>query len=149
MADMYGQFDTDKSLEKDGIWIDYGSFRVLLARAGGANKRYLSYAEAKTKPLRRAMDLGSLSNDRSEAVLHDIFAQTVILNWQYAKTENEDGSVEWADGIPAKDGTTMPVNKENIVATFKNLPNLFFALQADASSAALYRQEDMDDDAKN
>ncbi len=37
---MYEQLETDKALETKGVEIDYGTFRVTLARAGGANKKY-------------------------------------------------------------------------------------------------------------
>ena len=42
MNTMFDQFETDPVLESEGIWIDYGAFRVKIARAGGANKKYLS-----------------------------------------------------------------------------------------------------------
>ena len=65
---MYEEFETDPNLETGGIWIDYGSFRVQIARAGGANKKYLSYAETKTKPFRRAIQAGTMTEERSRGL---------------------------------------------------------------------------------
>lgn len=147
---MFDQFDTDKNLEMKGVWIDYGSFRVLLARAGGANKKYLSYSEKKTKPLRRAMEVGTLGEDRSRSILYDIFAQTVVLAWEISKgTDDETGETIWESGIHAKDGSIIEFNKANVISTFNLLPNLFFDLQSSAQSTAIYRKEDMEDDSGN
>lgn len=146
---MYEQFETDPNLETAGIWIDYGDFRVQLARAGGANKKYLSYAEAKTKPFRRAIQAGTMPEERSRALLYDIYAKTVILDWQVADGEDKDGSTKWKKGIHKKGGGLLEVTPENIVLTFKNLPSLFMDLQQSAESIALFRKEEMEADGKN
>lgn len=146
---MYEQFETDAKLEAEGIWIDYGDFRILIGRAGGGNKKYLSYAEAKTKPFRRAIQAGTMPEERSRALLYDIYAKTIVLNWQVADGENEDGSTKWKNGIHAKDGGIIDVTPDNVVLTFKNLPALFMDLQGSAESISLFRKEEMEADAKN
>jgi hypothetical protein len=149
MSSMYEQFETDTNLETGGIWIDYGDFRVQIARAGGSNKKYLSYAEAKTKPFRRAIQAGTMPEDRSRALLYDIYAKTVILNWQIADGEEKDGTTKWKNGIHAKTGAPLPVTPENIIATFRALPALFVDLQSAAEGVALFRKEEMEADGKN
>lgn len=146
---MYEQFETDSNLETSGIWIDYGDFRVQIARAGGANKRYLSYAEAKTKPFRRAIQAGTMPEERSRALLYDIYAKTVVLDWQVNDGEDKDGNTKWKKGIHKKGGGLLEVTPENIALTFKNLPSLFMDLQQAAESHALFRKEEMEADAKN
>ena len=146
---MYSQFETDPNLETGGIWIDYGDFRVQLARAGGANKKYLSYAEAKTKPFRRAIQAGTMPEERSRTLLYDIYAKTVILDWQVADGEEKDGTVKWKSGIHKKGGGLFDVTPENIITTFKNLQSLFIDLQQSAESIALFRKEEMEEDGKN
>ena len=146
---MYKQFETNAQLEQEGVWIDYGDFRVLVARAGGANKRYLSYAETKTKPFRRAMEAGTMDEKRAQKLLCDIFAKTIVLDWQVADGVAEDGSTIWKKGIHAKDGGILEVTPENIEQTFANLPALFQDIQVAASGIALYRKEEMEADAKN
>lgn len=149
MSSMYDQFETDANLETAGIWIDYGDFRVQIARAGGANKKYLSYAEAKTKPFRRAIQAGTMPEDRSRALLYDIYAKTVVLNWQISDGENKDGTTKWKNGIHAKDGSVLEVTPENVMLTFRNLPALFVDLQSAAEGVALFRKEEMEADGKN
>lgn len=146
---MYDQFETDPILESEGIWIDYGDFRVQIGRAGGANKRYLSYAEAKTKPFRRAIQAGTMPEERSKALLYDIYAKTIILNWQVNDGVEKDGTTKWKNGIHKKGGGLLEVTPDNIVLTFKNLPALFLDLQQSAESISLFRKEEMEADAKN
>lgn len=146
---MYKQFETDPKLEQEGIWIDYGDFRVLVARAGGANKRYLSYAETKTKPFRRAMEAGTMDEKRAQGLLYDIFSKTIVLNWQIADGTDKDGSVKWKNGIHSKDGGVIDVTPANIEQTFRNLPALFQDIQQCAAGIALYRKEEIEADGKN
>ena len=146
---MYDQFETDTSLETQGIWIDYGDFRVLIARAGGSNKRYLSYTETKTKPFRRAIQAGTMTEERSRSLLYDIYAKTIILDWQISEGVDDEGNTIWKKGIHAKDGGILEVNVENVMQTFRNLPSLFQDLQQAAEGISLFRKEEMEADAKN
>ena len=147
---MYDQFGVDQNLETSGIWIDYDSFRVLVARAGGSNKKYMSYAELKTKPFRRALQAGTMTNERSQALLYDIYAKTVILDWETADgVDEKDGLTKWKKGIQDREGNILPVTPENLIATFKALPDLFTDLQQAAESMSLFRKEEVEADAKN
>lgn len=146
---MFEQFETDPILESEGIWLDYGDFRVLIGRAGGANKKYLSYAEAKTRPFRRAIQAGTMPEERSRALLYDIYAKTVVLNWQVADGVEKDGTTKWKNGIHKKGGGILEVTPENIALTFKLLPALFMDIEQSAGSISLFRKEEMEADAKN
>ena len=149
MGNMFDQFETDESLETSGIWIHYGEFRVKIARAGGANKKYLSYSEAKTKPFRRAIAAGTMPEERSRAILFEIFAKTVIMDWQIADGIDKNGEVKWKSGIHKKGGGSLDYSPENVIKTFKLLPALFFDIQQAADSIALFRKEEMEADGKN
>lgn len=146
---MYSQFETDENLETSGIWIDYGEFRVKIARAGGSNKKYLSITEAKTKPLRRAIQAGTLSEERSRALLYEIYAKAVILSWEVAEGKDKDGGNKWKSGIHKKGGGILEFNQENVIQTFENLPALFLDIQSAAESISLFRREEMVEDSKN
>lgn len=138
------QFKTDKSLETRGIVIDYGDTRVTIARAGGANKRFIRLLEAKTRPLRRAIASGILDNERSNAILREVYAKAVVLDWQ----ENVGTAEEpkWEKGIAAEDAGAegkdlLPVTEENVIRVFNNLPDMFADIQAQAQAGALFRDE--------
>jgi len=138
------QFATDSSLETKGIVVDYGDDRIRIARAGGANKRYERLLESKTKHLRRAISVGAISGDQSMAILREVYAETVILDWQHNVGTLEDPV--WEKGINPKDvgdesEGLLPVNPENVKRVLIALPDLFIDLQQQAQVGALYRQE--------
>lgn len=140
---MYDVFETDEDLEISGIWLDYGDFRVRIASAGQGNKKYVKYAEKALKPVRKAMQAGALSNERSMAIMSDIYAKTIVLDWETMK----DGKL--VKGIEARDGKVMPVNYENVRQVFIDLPNLFIDIQEQANSIANFRKAELEEDAKN
>lgn len=140
---LYSTFETDINLETNGVWLDYEEFRILIAAAGQGNKRYVSYAEKMLKPVRRAMDAGTLSNSRSMNIMADIYAKTIILAWETKVDE------KMKSGIEGKDGKLLPFSTENIMLTLKALPRLFTDLQEQAGSLAIFRKEEMELDTKN
>jgi len=140
---MYKLFKTDPNLEKAGIVVDYGDFRVTLARAGGGNRRFAQVLEAKTKPFKRAIQTEMMDNERGLQLLRETYAEAVILNWEVRQGE------DWVQGIEAPDGSVMEFSVANVLETFKNLPDLFTDLQEQASKAALFRQTVRENDAGN
>ena len=79
---MYDTFETDPNMEQEGVFLDYGDFRVRIAHAGQGNSKYVRYAEKKLKPVRKAMEAGALGNERSMVLMIDIYAESIILDWQ-------------------------------------------------------------------
>jgi hypothetical protein len=141
---MYDTFETDAEMESKGVIVDYGDFRVRLAHAGQGNTRYVKYAEKMMKPVRRAMEAGSLGNERSLAIMLDIYAKTIILDWQV-----RDGVDKWKTGIESKDGSILPFNEDNVLSTLKALPNLFLDLQQQATSISNFRRAELEAEAGN
>ena len=140
---MYDIFETDEDLETTGIWLDYGDFRLKVASAGQGNKKYVRYAEKALKPIRRAMQAGAVSNERSLSIMSDIFAKTIVLDWQVKSGD------EWKSGIEGRDGDILPFNYDNVIATFQALPNLFMDIQEQAQSIANFRKGELEDDSGN
>lgn len=140
---MYNVFETDEDLEKGGVWIDYGDFRIRIASASQGNKKYVNYAEKALRPIRRAMQSGALSNERSQAVFADIYSKTIVLDWE---TMFEGRMVK---GIEQKDGTVGPFNPETVKKALLDLPNLLLDIQEQANSLANFRKADLEEEAKN
>lgn len=140
---MYDNFKTDPVREEEGVFLDYGDFRIRVAYAGGTNKKYAKYAEAQLRPLRRAIDSGNLDNERAQPVMRDIYAKTIILGWQ----RNIDG--KWVDGIEDVDGETIEFNYDNVVRTLTNLPHLFFDIQEQSGKIVNFRAEEMKEELGN
>ena len=140
---MYEAFETDGTLETAGVWFDYGSFRVLCAHASNGNKKYLKLAEAKLKPLRRAIDTGAIDNERSMEVMAEIFAKTVILGWEVMV----DG--KWKKGMHNRAGEIISFTEAHVIQAFKDLPSLFSDIQQAALDVSNYRKAEVEADSKN
>ncbi len=143
MTSMYGLFKTEPFLETEGVIIDYGAFRITIARAGGMNKRFSKALETKTKPFRRALETGTLDNERGLDLLREVYAESVILNWE----TQQNG--KFVIGIESPDGDLLPYTKENVVLTFRNLPDLFADIQDQANKIAVFRQDEKEKAAGN
>lgn len=62
------------------------------------------------------------------------FADAVILDWQ---------------GVTDRNGELLPLTKENVVAVFTDLPDLFVDVREAAAKAATFKALDVDADVKN
>jgi len=147
---MYDVFETDEDLETSGVWIDYGDFRVKIASAGPGNKLYVKYAERKLKPVRRAIEAGSLGQARSNAIMSDIYAVSIVQEWEVKDPKAKVAAdAAWVSGIEDRTGKMIAVNKENIEQTLINLPRLFSDLQEQAASLSNFRKAENELDSGN
>ena len=147
-SNMYEMFATDKDLERNGVRLDYGSFRVTVARAGGANKRYAKVLDKMTKPYRRAMETETMDPDVALDILQEVAALTLVTNWEVKVGEGDDA--KWQKGIyNPEGGKPLPVKPENIIAAFKALPDLYQDISIQAGKMALYRKAVLEADAGN
>ena len=144
----YDAFRTDPKLETKGVWVDYGQgFRLLLARAGGANARYTKLFEKKAKPIRRALVNGQVSKEQGDDLLREIFSETVILSWE---VKTADG--KWKKGVEDPDtGETLKAEPSVYcrVLGHPELSDLFGAIQEDATGLQLFLKDVRALEAKN
>jgi hypothetical protein len=142
----YGSFRSDTAAEQEGVELDYGPFRVTIARAGGANKSYERLLEALTKPYRRAIQLETLDQKISEKIMKEALARAVVLNWEVLVDAdgNPDASSEnWKQGVEDPDtGELLPFSWENVlkVLQHKELQNLYNDLRIQSGKEALFLQ---------
>jgi len=141
---MYKQFGTDRELEKKGIVLDYGQFRVTVARAGSANHKFVRTHEILTKPVRRLIEQEILPVEKEREISRQLYAKAVVLNW-----EVKDDKEKWKQGIEAPDGSILPYTEENVINTFAALPDLFTDIQIQSNKMQLFRVADKEADAKN
>ena len=144
---MYSTFRTDDELERKGIVIEYDSFRVTIARAGGSNKAFERALEAKSRPFRRAIQAETFGRDRMNALVRETFVETCVRNWEV--NTGTEAAPNWQQGIEAEDGSLLPFNRDNVLATFIALPDLYNDLQEQASKVSLFRAEVREQEAKN
>ena len=137
---LFKQFATDAKKEAEGVRISYapnsdGSIPTfIIARMGKSNKKYSKALEVATRPYRRQMELGTLANETAEAIFLKVFVDTILLGWEFVQDENE---------------IFMDCKKENAIRLFEKLPELYEDLQKQANSVVLFRNEALEDEAKN
>jgi len=131
----YRQFQTSARHEQEGIELDLGEAGIFrIARAGGANKRYQKRLEALLKPYRRAIQTETMSNEKAQELLAQVYAETVILGW---------------DNVTGPDDEPLEFNVENCTKLLIDLPDLFRTIRETAENAALYRETILEEDAGN
>ena len=141
---LYSNYIADETLEKKGVVVDYGKFRVKLARAGGFNKKYQRCLDAKAKPHKRAIQTDTMPEDQMSDILAEVYSEVVILDWQVKKAD------KWVTGLDIdKDGKIQTFNKKNVLELLKRAPDLFRMIREDASSIAIFRQMEKEEDSKN
>ncbi len=143
MSSMYEQFRSDSKAEQEGIILDYGTFRVTVARAGGSNKKYLKLLEKRSQAHLRAIQTGNFDNAQADQLLQDVYTDSVILNWEVLIED------VWKFGIESPEGDILPVSKENMLGTFKALPDLWMDIREQAQKGMLYRASLQEEAAKN
>lgn len=122
---------TVQGLEESGVEMTLLGTRLVVARAGGKN---VAYGRALAEVARKNLHVLSLMSDaESEQIFHELYADTVIRSWQ----TSIDG--EWVDGIDDGKGGVIPATRENMIATFVDLPDLFKAIKATAENSEYYR----------
>lgn len=138
---IYDLFETDKSVEQEGLRLDYGPVWFQVARAGGANTRYRDVLRQRMAPHKRALATETMSDDLAEKIIKDVFAETVVLSW---------GSPKYGEGkIEGKDGKPVEFSPDAVKQLFKDLPDLATDVMQQAQSVALFRKAVADIDAGN
>lgn len=142
------QYSVDTEKEIGGVDIEIGEPdemgnipTVRLARQSKANKAYSKALEAATRPYRRQIELETLSNELSEKIFMGVFVDTVVLSWNYIKLSDVTGNEE--------DTGYAPFNRENATALFKALPELYDSLNEQSKKASLFRDTQLEGEAKN
>lgn len=152
MSGMYKSYATDKERERSGILLKYpqDNFRVTIARAGGANKRFDKVKERIAKPHQRSIDTGRIEPETVDLVLMEVYAEAVVLNWEVIEDgADQDNEANWKQGIEGPKGEVLPFNKENVFKTFKNLKSVFDDIRSQAEKEALFLLSLKGDNAKN
>ncbi len=137
---IFKTFKNDEKLEQEGILIQYGenskgameAFRI--ARAGGTNQRFLKAMERATKPYKRQIQTDSIDPKVSKRLYMESFVDTVLLGWE---------------NIEDEDGNAIEYSRDNALALFTKLPDLFLDLSAQATNQALFRAEVREADSGN
>lgn len=147
MSKLYELFEMDSVLEREGITVNYGSVKFLLARAGGRNTDFKKIFQAKAKKYRNQIDNETLGDDAADRIMAESYAEGVVLGWWSRKEdENDDpilkkGEEQWVDTIENRAGKSVKFSIDECVRLLLDLPDLFADIQRMASRAGNYRKE--------
>lgn len=130
----YKSFKTDPKVEVEGVWANYGDFRIRHARAGGANMAFARAMEKIGRKYRKQIELDVIREERALKMMREVYADTVILDWEGVTDENEQ---------------PMEFTRENVIRLFKDLPDLFLDIQDSAKSPKAFRDAINEVDEKN
>lgn len=150
MANPYAIFKTDEKLETEGVILDYGSFRIKIARAGGANKAFGKQFTERFKPYKRQMDIGSMDDKVATSIMAELYADTIILDMDVLdETNSKPSEPVYVQGVLDPDGKVLPYEKSNVVAMLIELPELFRDVQEQSNLVSLFRIETKETEIKN
>jgi len=141
------QFKSDEKKIQNGVPVYYAANpdqtipTFYISRASTANKDYTKELRRTFKPHETAMRLKQLNDEKAGELLKQVFAKTVLRGWENVPKSDVTGNKE--------DTGYSEFNVENAMKLFENLPELFEDLQAQSNDAALFRNEDLEANAKN
>ena len=143
MGGMYEMFQNDQAAERDGIWLDYSVFQVRAARAGGSNQKFKRLFNERTRSLKRAIDAEIIDDDTSDTITRDVYAEAIITDWRVRvndRGEIDPNGKEWKEHtIEGPAGEFLPFNRDNVLATFERLPDLFRDIFGQVTRGEMFR----------
>ena len=141
-------FKTDTTAEVNGVWVEVGindhnrePIEILISRMSAANKRYTKELNRVTKPHQSAIQNDAMDNDLAKKMLQEVFADTILLDWKNLPKSELTGD--------DKDTELLEFNRDNALALFKELPDMYDDWEARANKAAAFREIERTEAAKN
>lgn len=151
MSSLFKAFGTDKSKEKEGVWIDVltnddgTECRFKVARMGSSNKELVRRQNVMAKKYRNNRGAPS---EAQLSEMRQIFVDTVLLDWQNVE-EFREAELEKAIIQPGHGSVKMPFTRPNAIELFKQLPDLLDLLASEATSLENFNAAENEEIAKN
>lgn len=147
LVDPYAGSRTDPALEREGVWIDFGVFKIRIARAGGANKEYKKALTLKVQPYRRMIAAGTLSEEKAQTLKSEVFIETIVKGWM---VQQEDDT--WVAGVHDPKTCEVlkatPANMQKAL-TDSSLHDVYAVLVAESEQADIFKQTLQEEQVKN
>lgn len=147
-------YQTNAKKEADGVRVvkginsavatdaNKGEIAFNLSRSGKANKRYTKLLDNLTKPHRRAIELETIAPKVADGLFMAAFIGGCLNGWENVPLSDVTGEQADADKL-------APFSKENAEKLFVRLPELYDDLVSDSKRVALFRDEQLEEEAKN
>jgi len=146
---LFDAFSADQNAEQNGITLDFGDFKFVIARAGGANRKYLAAVRRIIGPHQRAAEMEVLADSKSRELLAECFADAIVLGWESKFQEKDTGAESWRPVVIGKDGQEIPYSRANCKQLLIDLPDLFDALRDEAVKLSNFLQARREESARD
>lgn len=141
-------FATDRKAENDGVSLPMGindhnkqPIEFVVSRMSKTNTTYAKALEEATRPHMAAIQNETMDNELGDNMLREVFVDGVLRGWKnVSKSELTDNE---------KDAEDLPYTRENALALFDKLPDLYASLVESAKKAATFREAQRAKSAKN
>lgn len=134
MTDIYKMFSTAADLEKEGVWMDFGDFRVCVSRAGKGNDRYVAKMMEVQRKYKQQLQRQTLTPEQHDEALRRVYADCIVTGWR---------------GVTDRNGKKLPFNSDNVFTLFTELPDFFETIREFSENFANFREQELEDTAKN
>lgn len=141
----FEHFETTEDLEVNGKWAIFGTYKVLIARVGGRNTYYSKVLTDELKKIGKATT-DMLTGEELEDLLFTSFVKACIKDHKY---KQDSGS--WKSGVYIKEKDKVkivPFNSENMIKSFKQLPDYYEQVEKIAKNFATFKTEVEEDQVK-
>ena len=143
----FDMFETDNSLETQGIIVDYGQFWIKIGRIDVPGTPFATFMTEKMRPYTRAIQLGEMDNKIAEEILREGFAKYLTFAW--GSKEHGDGVMVGRPNLKTKKPVAIEFTPENIIDVYKTLPKLFQDLLEQSRDFTNFRKAKVETDAGN
>lgn len=141
-------FKTDRNAEIEGVEVEVSindhnqkPITIRIARMSASNKRYTKELNRVTKPHQSAIQNDAMDNDLARKMLQEVFVDTILLGWDNLPKSELTGNDE--------DTELLEFNRDNALALFAELPDLYDDWESRANKAAAFREKEREEAAKN
>lgn len=132
MAGFFDRYATDRNLEEEGVWVDYGDgLRVQVRRLNSKFSR--DYRRKLEKPYAGQFRGREMPDAISEEMLNKQLAHAIVVNWE---------------GVPDPDDKTgkktLPCNPDNVLRMMKEFPDFRDDILTAAMEKTTFQKEDVE-----
>lgn len=132
-------FKTDAAKEVAGVEIPVAvnehngkPITITISRMSRSNKRYTKALEEATRPHSAAIANETLDNELGNKLLREVFVDTVLLGWSNLPKSDLTGV--------DTDTEELPFSRENALALFDEMPDLYDDWEGRAKKASNFRE---------
>jgi hypothetical protein len=131
---IFEMFGTDDETEQRGFVLEFGEgVEITIARAGGSNKKFQRFHEAKMRPYRTQIAAGTMDEDVTRGLLAESYAHAIVLKWK---------------GVRDDDGKDIPFTKQNVIDVLLAVPDFFDTIFNESTRMVNYQLAGIEADAK-